>query len=391
MGIIKRRFPWKKRPSFPVKNNLSKPFTSSLLYSSVFSGSGYDASGRNSLPAKTSGISFTKDGLVTDGTAGQKITLDRSLDFSSNKATVIFRVKHNPVSGVRNGGIVSDKNVANWESAVGFSINLRADGGLLFRVGTAGTSTVVNYFDDLQYHDVIVRWEGGVLAEIYVDGEEVTYTGNTVASSHTTAAIPTRLGVYYDEALNRSLNGGLEYIHVFNDLLPLDVAKEITRNPYQLLQPQTRYLTTSTAISATLTGTATATIDEDDVVLGGTTSIYTLTGDTFIAAGTGPIGTIAQSNAFIAAAVSAQNEAIGWNNEVTGVLVRTADNVATITWSASANYDITAQETITSTIPAAVLTTSTVDVEATPDFTVDQVVIGGIAVFRRRIEARKSH
>jgi len=130
-------------------------------------------------------------------------------------------------------------------------------------------------------------------------------------------------------------------------------------------------------VSATLTGTATATINEDDVVLGGKTSIYTLTGDTFIAAGTGPIGTIAESNAFIAAAVSAQSETLGWNNEVTGVLVRTSNTVATITWSASANYDITAQETITSTITAAVLTTSTVDVVATPTFTVDFVSIAG--------------
>ena len=135
----------------------------------------------------------------------------------------------------------------------------------------------------------------------------------------------------------------------------------------------------ASGISAALTGTVTASITESDIVTGGKTIILTLTGDTWIAAGTGPIGTTAQSDALLAGIDSAQAEATGWDavvkaNFVASTdLVRTSDTVATITIGAEATYDITAQETITATIPAAVLTTSSSPVVATPTFTVDIV------------------
>ena len=131
----------------------------------------------------------------------------------------------------------------------------------------------------------------------------------------------------------------------------------------------------------TLTGTAVPTQTEADIVAGGKTIILTLSGDTFIAAGTGPIGSIADTQAIIDGLTSAQAELTGWNNEVrdlevTTAVVRTSDTVATITLTASASYDITATETITATIPAAVLVTSGTPVVATPTFTVTAVVSG---------------
>ena len=127
-------------------------------------------------------------------------------------------------------------------------------------------------------------------------------------------------------------------------------------------------------VTSALTGTASPSITEADVVTGGKTSIITLTGDTWIAAGTGPIGTTAQSNAIIAQFDSAQSETNGWDAEVTGVLVRTSSTIATITWSAAASYDITATETITPTdIANAVLTTSVVDVAVSGSFTVTAI------------------
>ncbi len=53
------------------------------------------------------------------------------------------------------------------------------------------------------------------------------------------------------------------------------------------------------AMSAALTGTITASTNEGDIVAGGKVIRITLTGDTFKAAGTGPIGTIAETQALI--------------------------------------------------------------------------------------------
>lgn len=138
----------------------------------------------------------------------------------------------------------------------------------------------------------------------------------------------------------------------------------------------TSYTNYSAGTSAAVTGTVTASIVEADIVAGAKTIILTLTDDTWIAAGTGPIGTTANTQAIIDGIDSAQAEAAGWDAVVkVGIdiadVVRTSSTVCTITLDAEATYNITAQETITATIPAAVLTTSTVDVIAAPTFTVD--------------------
>lgn len=72
---------------------------------------------------------------------------------------------------------------------------------------------------------------------------------------------------------------------------------------------------------------------------------------------------------------SAQSEAAGWDAKVkpnipVANVVRTSDTVTTITLHAQADYDITAQETITWTIPAAALDGNAAIV-ATPTFTID--------------------
>ena len=130
-------------------------------------------------------------------------------------------------------------------------------------------------------------------------------------------------------------------------------------------------------ISAAVTGTATASITEADVVTGGKTIIITLTNDTWKAAGTGPIGSTADTQAIIDGITAASSPATGWNNVVkpgieTSDVVRTSATVCTITLDAEATYDITATETITVTVPAAA-TVSGVSVVAAPTFTVDSV------------------
>lgn len=142
----------------------------------------------------------------------------------------------------------------------------------------------------------------------------------------------------------------------------------------------TRSFTTTSGSSAALTGTVTASITEADIVTGGKTIILTLTGDTFIAAGTGSIGTTANTQALIDGIDSAQAEGTGWDAVVrpgieTTDVVRTSDTVATITLDAEATYNITGAEIITATIPAAVLT-GAVPIVAAPTFTITSASFG---------------
>ena len=144
----------------------------------------------------------------------------------------------------------------------------------------------------------------------------------------------------------------------------------------QTTSSQSFWLPRPPAALAVLTGTITASVTEADIVTGGKTLIITLTNDTWIAAGAGSFDL--QRDEIIAGCTSAQSEALGWNlvpkalQSITGV-VRTSDTVVTITWDAFATYDITAQETITVTVPGTALA-GTVSVVATPTFTVDFTV-----------------
>lgn len=149
------------------------------------------------------------------------------------------------------------------------------------------------------------------------------------------------------------------------------------------LRHHSYFVNRGVAVTAAITGTMTSTVDEDDITTGGKTIIVTLTGDTFKAAGTGPIGSTADTQALIDGFDAASSPTNGWNNEVrdkalTSEVVRTSSTVATWTVAARAGYDISAQETITGTIPTAVLVTGAGALTATPTFTVDEVATGRI-------------
>ena len=111
---------------------------------------------------------------------------------------------------------------------------------------------------------------------------------------------------------------------------------------------------TAASISAAVTGTVTPSATEADVVAGGRTVVVTLTNETWVAAGP-TFDAIRQD--IIDGLDSAQSEVTGWNNEVRdkqGVagVVRTSNTVVTITLDAQVAYDVTANETITVTVPA---------------------------------------
>ena len=221
------------------------------------------------------------------------------------------------------------------------------------------------------------------------DGACSWWINGVLQASATTALIAatglTKIGISCWQTLSTS-NGGTQNVGaagIWDRDLSYAEIKALSDNPYQILKPKQppTYFTAAAGGTSTLTGTATASITEADIVTGGKTIILTLTGDTYVAAGTGPIGSTADTQALIDGLTSAQSETFGWNaevrdKEVTTAVVRTSDTVATITLTASASYDITATETITATIPAVALTLAT-PIVATPTFTV--AATGGAA------------
>ncbi|MEK7584567.1 MAG: hypothetical protein AAB490_04955, partial [Patescibacteria group bacterium] len=138
---------------------------------------------------------------------------------------------------------------------------------------------------------------------------------------------------------------------------------------------------TQLPVSAALTGTATASITEADIVTGGKTIILTLTNDTWVAAG----ATFdAQRQNIINGIDSAQAEGTGWDaevkaKEVVGAVVRTSSTVVTITLTAQAGYNITATETITATIPSTALLGGNA-VVAAPTFAITAVGTGSLTL-----------
>ena len=86
----------------------------------------------------------------------------------------------------------------------------------------------------------------------------------------------------------------------------------------------------------------------------------------------------------IAGLDAATSPALGWNDEVRdGSLepqhvIRTSDTVVTITLPATATYNISAQETITVTVPASALVGGSLII-GSPTFTIDEVAAGGAA------------
>ena len=129
------------------------------------------------------------------------------------------------------------------------------------------------------------------------------------------------------------------------------------------------------SLSIGLSGTATASIDEGDIVSGGKTIILTITGYDIWK----DVGFDDTRQSIIDGINSNFSESTGWNSEVRDNLavtavVRTSDKIVTITLSAQGRYAITADETITATVPASSLESISAAVVASPTITIDDVV-----------------
>lgn len=110
--------------------------------------------------------------------------------------------------------------------------------------------------------------------------------------------------------------------------------------------------------SVTMTGTViSGGVTEAEIVTGGETIILTLQNGRFAR---NQAAFDAARQAMIDGMDSAQAEAAGWDaevkaNEVVGAIVRTSATVCTITLTAAGSYSVTADETITVIIPAALM------------------------------------
>jgi hypothetical protein len=271
------------------------------------------------------------------------------------------------------GGWVYVTGNAATRTNVSFS-NSSSEG---FRIGTIATGkfrAIVygNVTADLSgndtfasagLHHVVLRWNGqnttgaGANDELslWVDGVKQTATG-------------TLTSVNLVSASNFVFAGAVDGITNFDEWFLFSTA---------LLDTQIADIYTYglAPVTCAVTGTATSTINEGDIVTGGKTLILTLTNDTWVASGA-TFDAIRQD--IIDGLDSAQSELTGWNNEVrdnlaVSTVARTSDTAVTITLSAQAAYAITANETITITVPATALVGGTPAVVAT-----EQVVVANL-------------
>lgn len=158
-----------------------------------------------------------------------------------------------------------------------------------------------------------------------------------------------------------------------------DVTRPVTRTatvPSKTATPTSTPTATATATptaSAAISGTAGDGATESQIVTGGQDITITLTDTTWVAAGA---AFDSVRDDIINGLTSAQSEATGWNNQVKGTLllnlgsvVRASDTVVTITLPPVANYSITADETVTVTVPASA-TEAGVAITGSPTITI---------------------
>lgn len=281
-----------------------------------------------------------------------------------------------------------------WTAAVGRFISATSRYGMKDVLTATQSTTSVTASTTLHVVTVGCFWTSGSTRTGFFGGKiaEVGIVSGDVTSNE---GLLFAMGVPLDEIFPS--NRLLSYLPLHKDTRIADLSQyrrvftasgavAVDDHPPIIYTRKRRvYLVSAPGASAAVTGTATASITEADVVAGGKTIIITLTGDTWLTSAGGLFDAIRQD--IIDGLDSAQAEALGWNNEVRDNLavttvVRTSDTVVTITLSAQAAYDITAQETITVTVPLTALTLGLAPITASPTFTVSHTATTSIPVFR---------
>ena len=215
----------------------------------------------------------------------------------------------------------------------------------------------------------------GVTAAVADSTDDVIFCAFTNDGAKTVSTAPSGMTAGEGNA------GGSESIFCYYEVLTspnaADTRTLVWSGSDQIVQGAIVLRYTTSSVTAALTGTATATINEDDITTGGKTVIITLTGDTFVTGTTSEDGIAGGSDSDKTGA-NKWDALIKTDLDNTDVVLSVGDTVATITLPAYATYDSDEQEGVTWTIPAASLTTSTSDIIATPTFTIDEVTTGRI-------------
>ena len=269
-------------------------------------------------------------------------------------------------------------------------------GDILGRDTASGTTTI-DSFNNICASATSFRdqsatnttWTGS--NNVTLDGE--FNRGSMTGGAQATSGITTTTQGSGAWIIFTNTTGGSEDYQLLDDSagnLPVDYGTDKTAtvpndalgNSYATTPDNGAFELQSGATSA-LTGTMTATVDEDDITTGGKTIIITITGDTFKAAGTGPIGSTADTQALIDGFSASTSPGAGWNAEVrdkalTSEITRDSSTQATWLVGAQAGFDISAQQTVEGIIPTAVLVTGAGAITATPTFTIDEVATGRI-------------
>lgn len=185
-----------------------------------------------------------------------------------------------------------------------------------------------------------------------------------------------------DQSVDGGAGGNGDYTPVTGDLITgvalLNTHIDIDLEGSGLASDVIGALSYPENVAAAIAGTVGDGATETQIVTGGGTITITLTDDTWVASGSAFDG---QRQNIIDGLDSAQSEATGWNaevrdKEVVGAVARTSDTVATITLTAAAAYDISANETITVTVPATALVMSTSNLVGSPTFQITPVISG---------------
>ena len=277
------------------------------------------------------------------------------------------------VSSANNNQTYNNCTFVDATGTGGFGLNLlNTNGSYLSDVRNCVSYNCTEFYDD----SIAVAW--------------TTTTGYNASSTYTTTAPPDEVGGsnYTSNVVSGDFEAtGSDDYHLATGSNLIGVGVDISGSFTTDIDGDTRsswdigmdeFVSSG---SAAITGTATASIAEADIVAGGKTIIITLTGDTWVASG----ATFdAQRQNIIDGLDAASSPTNGWNNEVrdklaVGTVVRTSDTVVTITLSAQSGYNISAQETITVTVPASALVTSATPYTATPTFTVDYTAYATIS------------
>jgi len=283
---------------------------------------------------------------------------------------------------------------------LGFSIASDSRSGLVGKTGTGATTvncfnSLIHLFDASYYVFTASAGENTLTVDRCITNSTAIAWDNSLTETITdsiTSATWATTGATGDYVVVENLTAGSE------DLRLVDNADNDAQDAHAdasgagLTMPSTDIVGTSrpvntnydigpfeygVAISAATTGTATASIDEDDITAGGKTIILTLTGDTFVTGTTSEDGIAAGSDSDKTGA-NKWDALIKTDLDNGDVVLSGGDTVATITLPTYATYDTTETETITWTIPAASLTTSSAPIVATPTFTIAAVAVTAV-------------